>query len=96
MTQTGENNKKYIELVEFGMDDVQIKVDQKLNSLYINFTNNLRQSLMGGYLKDILNKNYGQYNYASIQNISSEKLTEILSRIDNSILQTKEKDSLTR
>jgi ABC-type Mn2+/Zn2+ transport system ATPase subunit len=94
MGQDTENSKKYIELVEFGMDDVQIKVDQKLNSLYINFTNNLRQSLMGGYLKDILNKSYEQYNYASIENISLDKLTEILSRIDNSILHTKEKDSL--
>ncbi len=93
--QENEDEKKYIELVEFGMNDVQVKVDQKLNSLYINFTNNLRQSLMGGYLKDILNKNYEHYDYESIRNIKPERLTEMLARIDNSILQIREKESLT-
>lgn len=91
-----ENSNKYIELVEFGMDDVQQKVEQKLNSLYINFTNNLRQSLMGGYLRDILNKNYEKYNYNVLNTITSERLNEILNRIDNSILQKNEKDSLSR
>ncbi|TWI85615.1 AAA ATPase-like protein [Lacibacter cauensis] len=91
-----ENSSKYIELVEFGMDDVQQKVERKLNSLYINFTNNLRQSLMGGYLRDILNKNYEKYNYNVLDTITSEKLNEILNRIDNSILQKNEKDSLSR
>jgi predicted ATP-binding protein involved in virulence len=87
---------KYIELVEFGMDDVQSKVERKLDSLYINFTNNLRQSLMGGYLKDILNRNYERYNYEVLSAITTDKLNEILNRIDNSILQKNEKDSLSR
>ncbi|NNV55026.1 AAA family ATPase [Limnovirga soli] len=91
-----ENSSKYIELVEFGMYDVQQKVERKLNSLYINFTKNLRQSLMGGYLRDILNKNYERYNYNVLNTITSEKLNEILSRIDDNILQKNEKDSLSK
>lgn len=89
-----ENSNKYIELVEFGMDDVQMKVGRKLNSLYTNFAENIRQSLMGGYLKDILNKSYSNYNYKFLTSITTEKLDEILNRIDNSILQENEKGSL--
>lgn len=50
---------------------------------------------MGGYLKDILNKTYEKYNYKFLTSITSEKLNEILSRIDNSILQRNEKESLS-
>jgi predicted ATPase len=89
-----DESKMYIELVEFGMEDVQKKVEQKLNSLYINFTNNLRNSLMGGYLKDILNKNYEKYDFQLMQSISLTKLLDILKIIDSSLLDDKEKELL--
>ena len=38
--------------------------------------------------------NCWKYNYKFLTNITSEKLNEILSRIDNSILQKNEKESL--
>lgn len=94
MNYEQEESNKYIELVEFGMEDVQRKVEKKLNTLYFNFTHNLRQSLMGGYLKDILNKNYQKYNYNLLKNISKDQLDEILSRIDKNILSNHEKESL--
>lgn len=89
-----EESNKYIELVEFGMEDVQKKIENKLNNLYFRFTHNLRQSLMGGYLRDILNKNYEKYNYQILKDISTNQLDEILSRIDKTILSENEKTSL--
>jgi len=92
-SESAESNR-YIELVEFGMEDVQLKVNQKLNSLYLKFTTNLRVTLMGGYLKDILNKTYEHFNYGLINSLDSEKLHEILNNIDETLLQKKEKEGL--
>jgi energy-coupling factor transporter ATP-binding protein EcfA2 len=88
------NQNKFIELVDFGMDDVHKKITSKLNTLYLNFSNNTRQTLMGSFLKDVLNKTYEELDYDFISNITSEDLGYILNRIDNSILQVNEKTSL--
>jgi ABC-type cobalamin/Fe3+-siderophores transport system ATPase subunit len=93
-SHNNENSERYVELVEFGMSDVKKQVEKKLSELYIGFTNNVRQSLMGSYLKDVLNKAFLNIDYTFMSQITTEKIGEILNRIDDSIMQKREKQLL--
>ncbi|MCG8208396.1 hypothetical protein [Tenacibaculum finnmarkense] len=48
----------FVELVEFGMEDVVDKVNKKLSDLREDFNSNLKTNLTGGYLKDVINSSF--------------------------------------
>lgn len=83
----------FIELVEFGMEDVEQKVNSNLSSLkeFLNFQ--LKNVLTGKYLRDIINENYKEINYETFK-ATKVDITNLLSRIDDSVLSKTEKSEL--
>lgn len=87
-------NRPYLELVEFGMEDVQDKIKNRLIELNNNLNNNLKNNLTGTYLKDIINGKYRDFKLDDFREKDLKSLNEILDRIDSSILSDHEKQSL--
>lgn len=92
------NNKvpDYVELVEFGMEDVKERVLDRCHQLRGYFYNNLSRKLTGSYLEDILNKRYKDFDSEKIQNFNDEALKYILKRLDDSIISKEGKGSLEK
>lgn len=85
-------DKKHVELVKFGMQDVQSMIDKTMNRFKENFRSNL-ENLMGTYLKDILQKKHQDIDIEEIKMINI-KLDATLQRIDELILSKEDKDLL--
>lgn len=84
----------YVELVEFGMEDVRKKIRGKLIELAENLNNRIKNNLTGGYLRDVINKTYLQISYEQIQEFSEIAFNSMLDRIDESLLSNTEKSKL--
>lgn len=89
-----KQDSHYVELVEFGMEDVVNVIEQKVTSLKDNFNFNLQNTLTGGYLKSVINKDYQKLKYDLIQEFNENRFKSILNRIDESILTKNEKERL--
>lgn len=88
------NNKRVIELVEFGMSDVRKLVDDEIDML--RSSSQARQNkLTLGYLGEIVSKAYEQSeSYKKIRELKDEEIQEVLARIDSSILSEERKRQL--
>lgn len=84
----------YLELVEFGMEDVDEKIGRRLYELRENLNNKIKNSLAGGYLRDVINKSYQNISYNQIQTFEANALSSILNRIDETVLSKQEKTKL--
>jgi len=84
----------FVELVEFGMEDVENKINNKLESLQETFNYRLKNDLTGTYLRDIINKTYRNIKYEQIKALNEEVLDRIFVRIDESVLTDMEKERL--
>jgi predicted ATP-binding protein involved in virulence len=89
-----KQDSHYVELVEFGMEDVVKVIKQKVTSLQDNFNFNLQNTLTGGYLKSVINKEYQKLKYDLIQEFNENRFKSILNKIDESILTINEKERL--
>lgn len=89
-----DNNNDFIELVEFGMEDVRDRVQQRCDELRGYFYNNLSGKITGSYLEDILNKRYKNFDTKNIQSFSDEALEYLLNRLDDSIISKNGKKEL--
>lgn len=94
--QRDERDTGFVELVEFGMEDVVDKVNRKLIDLREDFNSNLKTNLTGGYLKDVINKNYSKITYNQIESLTPESLVRIFDRIDEDVLSQNEKKKLNQ
>lgn len=88
------NDLNYIELIEFGMEDVVLKIEDRLEEIKNNFNNKLKNDLTGTYLKDVINKNYLNVHFSELENIDEKVLSNIFNRIDESVLSSTEKQRL--
>jgi ABC-type lipoprotein export system ATPase subunit len=86
----------YIELVEFGMDDVKERVERRCTELRSHFYNNLSGKITGSYLEDILNKRYKSFDSEKIQSFNDEALKYLLKRLDDSIISADGKNELKK
>lgn len=84
----------YVELVEFGMEDVEDKVKSKLGALKDDLNFKLKNDLTGKYLRDVINENYKNIKYKEFQAFSETAFNNILSRIDDTVLSKTEKARL--
>ncbi|MBE7173258.1 MAG: ATP-binding protein [Williamsia sp.] len=84
----------YVELVEFGMEDVEEKINFKLNQLKENLSNKIKNNLTGGYLRDVINRTYLDISIKQVQTVNEKSLSSILGRIDESVLSKNEKSRL--
>lgn len=88
-------NNRAIELVEFGMDDVESAV--KAFQEHLNdFSRAQQNKLTLGYLSEIIEQKYEQVNIEDIRKLTEEQVGDILKRIERSILSDEQKSEITR
>lgn len=88
-----QDDDKYTEVVEFGMQDV----DDAINSTLTNLKESSRSSLNDltlGYLGDIVDNTYESINADEIMNIDDDTTHQIMNRVDKSILSDTRKQKL--
>lgn len=90
-----DNDKKHIELVEFGMEDVMALIGSTMSSLNNWFRTSLN-SLTGGYLRVVLRKEYKSADLEALKTFPPELLGSIMSRIDESILSKDDRKTLLK
>lgn len=86
--------ENYMELVEFGMNDIQRKIEKRCIDLKNYFYDKLNTNLIGSYLDDILNKSYNNFDFRKISQIDEEALNYILKRLDDSVISKDGKNKL--
>ncbi|NEQ71865.1 MAG: AAA family ATPase [Okeania sp. SIO2C9] len=85
--------KDYVELVEFGMEDVEQTINRKMDNLKNSVRNQL-ENLIATVLKDLINKIYQKAEVEELKNLDNETVESIFSRIDEKFLPEKEKKEL--
>lgn len=85
-----DRNRAYIELVEFGMQDVQSAIDAELNSLKQHQSESLNELTLK-HFGDIVSSAYQQEDIKRLSNWSDADIESVLNRVDESIV-----DSLQR
>jgi hypothetical protein len=83
----------YIELVEFGMNDVQRSIDNELLQLKQFSSTNLN-NLTLSYLGDVVDEKYDALNINRIKKESRGSIESILSRVDLNIISKKQRESI--
>ncbi|MHA6248425.1 AAA family ATPase [Pontibacter sp. CAU 1760] len=89
-----QESPEYIELVEFGMQDVKDRITRRCDELKNFFYNNLGKKITGSYLEDILKRNYRDFDTTRIQDFNEDALNYILKRLDDSFLSSSGKKEL--
>lgn len=89
-----EGGQSYVELVEFGMKDVQIAVDRSVTSIRDFARENLNKLTLS-YLSDVVNQTYLHVESGNIHTMKNEAVRTIIERIDDSILSGPSKDRLS-
>ena len=88
-----ETGEAYIELVEFGMKDVQQAVDRTLGRLK-EFARESLTNLTLRYLGDVVNQEYQNVGMKEIADVSEDTVRSVLDRIHESLLTKTHKDHL--
>lgn len=85
-----QDGTNYIELVEFGMEDVDKNIELKMNELK-EFIRSRLNKLTGSYLKEVISGQYKSFRTEDIERISAEAIDSIIKRIGEDILPDREK-----
>lgn len=88
-----ERGQSFIELVEFGMQDVQASVERKLEELK-EFARESLNDLTLKYLGAVVNKEYEQVGLKDIAEIQEATISDVLGRIQDNILNKEHKNHL--
>lgn len=89
-----ETSDVFIELVEFGMKDVQDAIDRTLGQLK-DFARESLNTLTLNYLGSIVNREYQNVNMSEIEYAPEDTVTAVLNRIDDKILSSPDKSYLS-
>lgn len=89
------NNDRAIELVEFGMADVESAVKAYQERL-INFSRAYQNKLTLGYLSEVIGGKYEHVDVDNIKTLTNQQIEDILNRIEASILSIEEKLEIKR
>lgn len=82
-----------IEMIGFGMQDVEEAIQRKMNSLSENLRNGLNK-LTGTYLRDIIRGDYKSADPSGLRKLDSTTIDDIFSRIEPSIIPQPEQENL--
>ena len=88
-----ETGDTFIELVEFGMKDVERAVFRTLEKIK-DFARQNLNNLTLRYLGDVVNREYQNVGMKDLANVSEDTVQAILNRIDDRILTKSHKDKL--
>lgn len=86
-------NQAYVELIEFGMKDVERAIDGTLEQLK-DFARESLNILTLGYLGDVVDQKYLKVDVKIIQKTTDETIEKVLNRIQEDILPLKSKTHL--
>lgn len=86
-------DSNFVELIEFGMKDVELAINECLASLK-EFARETLNNLTFNYLGDVVDKNYTKTDLSYISGINDEVIKKVLSRIDEKILSKTHKEHL--
>lgn len=87
-------SESYIELVQFGMEDVKENLSSRLESVKAYALSQIN-SLTTKYLRDVIRDEAKQYDEITTSEISKEALSSVFSKVDSTILSDKDKDKIT-
>jgi ABC-type Mn2+/Zn2+ transport system ATPase subunit len=93
ITRQPEDGLDYIELVEFGMNDVKKAIDvtlEQIRAYQLQGTTHLSLS----YLGDVFSRKYQKPDHSSIANAKQNIISAVLNRIDSTILSGYDKSRL--
>lgn len=88
-----KGEQPYLELVEFGMQDVEQLIKEKMLSLKEELRRDLN-SLTGNYLREVIQGAYGRVKPAVLRNLEPQTINDIFNRVGESLLSENEKESL--
>lgn len=88
-----QGSKNHIELIQFGMDDVNDAKDEILYKLK-EFQRTELNLLTLKYLGDVVNKKYEKIDIAKIKKATDDDIDKVLSRIDETLLNEETKNKL--
>ena len=88
-----EPNLGFIELIEFGMEDVERSILFKLSELKDGARAELN-SLAGSYLRDVLRGEGNSYNAHEVASLTDKDVEDILGRVEERTLDDADKDQL--
>lgn len=86
-------NENYIELVQFGMEDVKSKITSRLETIKAYALSQIN-SLTTRYLRDVIRDEANQYEEVSPTDVSEESLATVFTKVDSSLLNEKDKEKI--
>lgn len=86
-------SENYIELVQFGMEDVKENLANRLESVKAYALSQIN-SLTTKYLRDVIRDEAKQYDEIATSRISEDTLKSVFSKVDSAILSDKDKDKI--
>ena len=90
LPRMGARTDAYVELVEFGMDDV----NKRLTDTLADLNNNNRKefsTLAGSYLRDVIRGVGNEFSVDEIRNLTDDAITDILRRVEENTLSENDK-----
>lgn len=86
-----ERGDSYLEIVEFGMNDVKSAIDTTIRELR-SFTHKILHELTLGYLGEVVDQKYLEINASGIGIMTDEQINNVLNRIEEPILSESQKE----
>ncbi len=86
-------SENYIELVQFGMEDVKENLANRLESVKAYALSQIN-NLTTKYLRDVIRDEAKQYDEIATSQISKEALNSVFSKVDSAILSDKDKEKI--
>lgn len=86
-------SENYIELVQFGMEDVKENLASRLESVKAYALSQIN-SLTTKYLRDVIRDEAKQYDEIATSQISKHALNSVFSKVDSAVLSDKDKDKI--
>jgi predicted ATPase len=83
----------YVELVEFGMQDVARTIRETMSQLGAELRNRLN-ALTGTYLREVVRREYRDVNVDQLRDLNEEKIAAVLDRVGENLLTRKDKETL--
>lgn len=93
MSRGAEGVDSYMELVEFGMKDVEDSIKRKVSQLE-SFARNELNELTISYLGNIVEQEYSSIDFKMIKDMEAKDIDNILNRIQERILTIEKKEHL--
>ena len=91
--QQFRSGKFHVELVAFGMEDVDSAVTAKMASTKDNLRTGL-SALTGSYLREVILGQYDTVQYANLAALDGETLESIFKKVDEEVLPNRERERL--